>query len=82
MNYEHLKEIKITIKPGILVLNDRVGLVGDEFYNDMQVIYSGNDNGSAWLEFRPTERLVPKIGYSKKELLTISNFLKDIAETL
>lgn len=87
MNYDHLKQQ--IIKPGILVLDDNDPELKDthmEGYctcdGNMEVKYKGNSGDYANISFG---RNMPKIefwGLTKKELLCLSKFLKDIAETL
>mgnify|MGYP003387941102 CR=1 FL=1 len=81
MNYDHLKETKTTIKPGSLVLDDHNPRFNNEPLirnSTTKVIYDGNFNGSALLTFDRDKQVL----YTKNELLVLSNFLKDIAETL
>lgn len=79
MNYDHLKTEKTIIKPGTLWLNDsNPKLSNFAFPVLFNIKYDGNINGSAALTFNKNPRQL----YTKNELLVLSNFLKDIAETL
>jgi hypothetical protein len=79
VNYDHLKQTKTIIKPGILTLNESNPRLKDiSFATSFNIVYDGNISGSAVLTFNKN----PRQAYTKNELLVLSNFLKDIAETL
>jgi hypothetical protein len=84
MNYDHLKETKTIIKPGVLVLDGEVHHEQIEGYyecgDSVSVEYLGNISGYAQLRMDIEKDMI--IVYSKEELLVLSSFLKDIAETL
>jgi hypothetical protein len=81
MNYDHLKETKTTIRSGRLYFSDPSDNSEGYVYTPFVIGYTGNTNRGAYLTFEYPEQGRP-INFSKKELLTMSSFLKDIAETL